>query len=94
MPTRAQVLQLLDAGHSFQTAGRQLGIPPGRAFMIATGLPADRSDNPHPDEPGARLVPAGSSQDLVNPPAFNPTRGPAVVRWVRTRAARELEQGT
>ena len=46
MPTRAQVLELLDAGHSYQTVGRALRIPPGQAFMIATGLPADGSDAP------------------------------------------------
>lgn len=44
MPTRAQVEALLSEGHSYQTAGRTLGIPPGQAFMIATGRPAETED--------------------------------------------------
>jgi hypothetical protein len=75
MPTRDQVTELLDHGHSYETAARELHIPAGRAYMIATGLPAD-----------------GSSQHLVNPPPFNPTRNTEVLKWVRERAARELKR--
>ena len=92
MPTRAQVLELLDAGHSFQTAGRALKIPPGQAFMIATGLPADGSDAPHPDEVRAKPVLPASSQHLVNPAAVSPSRDETVIAWVRERAARDLRQ--
>jgi hypothetical protein len=90
--TRAQVTRLLDEGHSYETAGRELGISPGQAFMIATGLPADGSDASPPEELERRRVPPGSSQHLSNPPAFNPTRKPRVMDWVRERAARELER--
>ena len=90
MATRAQVLELLEDGHSYETAGRKLKIPAGLAFMIATGLPADGSDAPAPAETlDKRLMPS-STQHLVNPLAFNPTRNSAVVEWVRERAAREL----
>jgi hypothetical protein len=91
MATRDQVLDLLDRGHSYETAGRALGVPAGQAYMIATGRPADGSDAP-PARPARRPVPPGSSQHLVNPPAFNPTRNERVVAWVRERAARELTQ--
>jgi hypothetical protein len=92
MPSREQVLALLDAGHSYETAGRVLHIPPGQAYLIATGLPADGSDTPHPaEEQGKPLLP-GSTQHLVNPPAFNPTRNPKIVRWVQERAAHELRR--
>ena len=94
MPTRAQVLALLDDGRSFHAAARALGIAPGQAYMIATGLPADGSDTPHPDELRDRPVPAGSTQDLVNPTAHNPTRDETVIAWAKSRAARELGQGT
>jgi hypothetical protein len=94
MPTRAQVLELLDAGHSYPTVGRALHIPPGQAFMIATGLPADSSDAPHPDELRAMPALPGSSQHLVNPPALNPTRDETVIAWARARAARELQGGS
>jgi hypothetical protein len=90
MPTRAQVRELLDSGHTYETVGRALHIPPGQAFMIATGLPADGSDVPHPDELDDKPVLPGSSQHLVNPPALNPKRDETVVAWARERAAREL----
>ncbi|HWE09163.1 MAG TPA: hypothetical protein VG325_07405 [Solirubrobacteraceae bacterium] len=92
MPSREQVLTLLDEGHSYETAGRALHIPPGQAFMIATGLPADGSDSPTPSELGEKRLLPGSSQHLVNPPPFNPTRNAEVVTWVQQRAARELSQ--
>jgi hypothetical protein len=43
MATREQVRMLLDGGHSYETAARELGIPAGLAFMLATGRPADGS---------------------------------------------------
>jgi hypothetical protein len=92
MPSREQVLTLLDAGHSYETAARALHIPAGQVFMIATGLPADGSDSPHPSELREKRLLAGSSQHLVNPPPFNPTRNAEVVTWVQERAARDLKQ--
>jgi hypothetical protein len=90
MATRAQVIELLDHGHTYQTAARQLKIPAGLAFMIATGLPADGGDGPAPEELIDKRVLNGSSQQLVNPPALNPTRNAGVIEWVRERAEREL----
>ncbi len=72
MPSRAQVIELLDQGHTYETAARELGIAAGLAAMIATGQPADES--------------------LIGPPAFNPTRNPRVIEWVKGRASRELTQ--
>lgn len=90
MPTRAQVLELLDEGHTYETAGRALKISPGLAFMIATGLPADGGGVPAPEELAEKRVLGGSSQHLVNPPPLNPTRNADVIEWVKARAAREL----
>ncbi len=92
MPTRAQVLELLEVGHSYETVGRALHIPPGQAFMIATGLPADGSDALHSEELRGKPTLPGSSQHLVNPPPVNPTRDESVAAWARERAARELRQ--
>lgn len=39
MATREQVQELLDQGHSYETAARELGINPGLAHLIATGRP-------------------------------------------------------
>jgi hypothetical protein len=93
MATRAQVIELIEAGHSYETAAKELGIPPGLAFMIATGLPADGGEAPPPDEPDQKRALNGSSQQLVNPPPFNPTRKPEVIEWVEHRAACELKGG-
>jgi hypothetical protein len=91
MATRAQVVELLEAGHTYQTAARELHIPPGQAFMIATGLPADGSDVPPPEELARKPMVPDSSQQLVNPPPFNPTRKQHVLDWVKRRAARDLK---
>jgi hypothetical protein len=77
MAKRDEVTALLESGHSYETAAVELGIAPGLVYMIANGLPADRSDS-------------GAEQALVNPRAFNPTRKPHVLEWVAARAAREL----
>jgi hypothetical protein len=94
MPTRDQVRQLLDRGHSYEMAARELDIPAGQAYMIATGLPADGGDTPSPEELRVKPLLSGSSQQLVNPPAMQPTRNDRVMEWVRRRAARELEGGS
>jgi hypothetical protein len=39
--TREQVQELLDGGHSYETAARELGINPGLAQLIATGRPGE-----------------------------------------------------
>ena len=82
MATRDQVLQLLELGHSYESVARELDLPPGLAYMIATGQPAD----------GSGAQPSGSPQRLVNPPAFNPTRKAHIMDWVRQRAARDLTE--
>jgi hypothetical protein len=87
-------MELLREGHTYETAARELQIPAGQAFMIATGLPADGGDAPAPEELASKAVLPGSSQHLVNPPPFNPTRKPHVVEWVKRRAARELKGGS
>lgn len=90
MPSRSQVTALLDEGHSYETAARVLDISPGLAFMIVTGLPADGSGTPPSEDVAHKRVLPGSSQHLVNPPPFNPTRKEHVIEWVKERAAREL----
>jgi hypothetical protein len=87
MATREQLRTLLDDGRSIEQAADELGIPAGRAFMIATGRPADGGD-PLDHAPGD----PDSPQALVNPRAHNPLTNDAVMSWVRRRAARELKQ--
>lgn len=94
MPTQDQVRELLERGHSYEMIARELHIPAGRAYMIATGQPADGGTTPRPEEPHDRSLLSGSAQQLVNPPAFNPTRNAPVMDWVKQRAARELKGGS
>jgi hypothetical protein len=93
MPTQDQVRELLDRGHSYEMAARELHIPAGQAYMIATGLPADGGDTHSPEELRDEPLPPGGPQQLVGPPALNPTRNARVMEWVRARAARDLKGG-
>jgi len=91
MATREQVRQLLDGGLDYRAAARQLRIPAGQAYMIATGVPADGSDS-IPDEEMARrdgLLPA--SQHLANPPHHNPTTREQVRAWMKARVAADAQ---
>lgn len=88
--TREQVLAAVKSEHSWEVAAQTLGVKPGLAFMIATGVPADGSGVPELADrtgPGPAL---SSPQVLVNPRAHNPLRNDLVEAWVRGRAAREL----
>jgi hypothetical protein len=83
--TREQVRRLLDDGLDYQAAGRQLGIPPGQAYLIANGMAAEGSGTVTDEEarrPGFLL----SSQHLANPPHENPTTKDSVAAWLKARA--------
>lgn len=86
MATREQVRRLLDDGLDYQAAGQRLGIPPGQAYLIATGVAADGSDTITDEEarrPGFLL----SSQHLANPPHENPATKDSVAAWLKARVA-------
>jgi hypothetical protein len=77
------VRRLLGAGSDYTAAAERLGIPPGQAYLIATGRPADGGDSPTGREPGL----LAGSQHLASPPPENPTGGEAVRQWIRARVA-------
>jgi hypothetical protein len=87
MTTRAQVLQLIENGMSYRDAGARLGIAPGLAYLLATGVPADGGDSVAPEEGERPGMLRGSTQALSNPPHHNPTRHPEVAAWARRLAA-------
>jgi hypothetical protein len=58
--------------------------------MLATGVPADFSDDLHTGERDGRSELAESSQALVNPHQHNPQRNPIVIEWIKRRAATDL----
>jgi hypothetical protein len=90
MATLDHVRQLLDAGHSYESSGAQLGIAPGLAYMIATGVPADVSGAPVAEL--GRPVPQPGAQRLVGPVAHDPIRKPHVTEWVSHRAETDLRR--
>ena len=88
--SRRHVIEALNVNRDWTRAARELGIGPGLAFMIATGIPADGSGVPELPEPAAGVAPPSDPQTLVNDRVHNPVRNPTVDAWVRARAAREL----
>jgi hypothetical protein len=88
MVTREQVLRLIDAGLDYDAAASRLGIGPGLAYMIATGLPADGGDTLTADEQRRPGFLPGSTQHLANDaePA-DPRRDERVISWIKQRVA-------
>ena len=83
MPTREQVRRMLGAGLDYAAAAERLGIPPGQAYLIATGRPADGGGSPTGREPGL----LASSQHLANPRHESPSGSESVKEWIRARVA-------
>lgn len=91
MTMREQVLGLVETVHGYEEIGARLGIAPGLAYLVATGLSADGSDAPSSD-PGQRTGFVASSQHLANPRlAQNPTSRDRVHAWVRRRVAADAQ---
>jgi hypothetical protein len=90
MATRREVLHALRGGRSPADAARELGIPPGLVYMIATGRPADGKDTDAAEGFAPDPAAPPSTQHLVNPPAHNPTGDARVLQWLRARAQRDL----
>ncbi|MGH9087561.1 MAG: hemerythrin domain-containing protein, partial [Acidimicrobiales bacterium] len=87
MPTREQALSGFRAHGDYEAVGRQLGIPAGQAFMVATGLPADGGSTYAPDELQRPGMIGQSNQFLVYPGSSpeNPTSKPLVHEWIKRR---------
>ena len=86
--TRQQVLERVRSGMTYEQAAAELGLRPGAAYLIATGLPADGSAALGEDDlarPGALV---GSTQHLSNPEQVSPTSTAEVQQWMAARAAR------
>jgi hypothetical protein len=84
VPTRQQVRQLLEQGHDYPEIARRLGVPPGQAYLIGTGMPADGGDTYTPAErqrPGA----LPSAQHLLGLAAEDPTTKESVLNWIKAR---------
>lgn len=85
MSNRTQVIAAFEATGDYRRVGAELGIPPGQAYLIATGLPADGGDTFPSDQlpPRPGYLPS-STQGLVYPTAEaeNPSKKPHVQAWI------------
>ncbi|HVW81117.1 MAG TPA: hypothetical protein VHB69_09295 [Mycobacteriales bacterium] len=85
MVEQRDVVELIRQNHTYEEAADRLGIPPGRAYLIATGVPADSSDGLSSEDlqrPG--LLPA--AQQLANPRTEQPDRSAHVREFLAQRA--------
>lgn len=90
MTTRESVLRLVREGHTYREAAGKLGISPGLAYMIATGVPTDSSDGLSPEDL-ARDGLLSEAQSLSNPGADQPDRSTHVRAFLAARAARDQQ---
>ena len=77
-----------------EAAARRLGIPAGKAYMIATGVPADFGDSLGPDDYQREALQLGGTQALLGVPHHNPNEPddkPEVMAWVRERARADVQ---
>ncbi|MBY4211850.1 hypothetical protein HQO42_10110 [Rhodococcus fascians] len=90
--TRAErIRSLVASGRDYDEIARIMGVTPGLAYLLATGMPADGGDTAdaeHRNRPG--FVPS-RSQKLTNPEHHNPTRRSDVVDWARERAKTDVQ---
>lgn len=91
MPTKEQVLAALHGGTDYDAAARRLGINPGLAYLIATGLPADGGDVITEDEQRRPGEPATSTQHLANPQLHKPEYSAIVQGWLHRRVAGDAQ---
>ncbi len=88
MPTRTQLLSRIRRAHTYEEIAEEFEIPPGQAYMIATGVPADGSDVlTTGQQAGRQDLLEGSTQQLVNPRTEMPEHRAAVEEWMRARVA-------
>ncbi|MEU8251400.1 hypothetical protein [Nonomuraea sp. NPDC048916] len=85
MPSKEQVLRLVSQGHDYDEIATTLGIPPGQAYLIATGIPADNSGTLTHDERARPGILLSHPQRLVNPREVNPVTHGGVSAWIRSR---------
>ncbi len=94
MAVRDDILRLVGAGASYETVGRRLGMPAGRAYLVATGIPADGSAALSPEDRTRPGLIGGSTQTLVNPNVDGPADAASTRRWLQRRSAADATTGS
>ena len=85
MVRRETVLRLVREGHTYPEAADRLGIAPGLAYLVATGIPTDSTDGFSQQElqrPGL----LSHAQVLSNPRLEEPDRSAHVREFLSRRA--------
>jgi hypothetical protein len=90
VPTRDQVRRLLEQGHNYPEIARRLGVPPGQAYLIGTGMPADGGDT-YTDAERRRPGVLPTAQHLLGLDAENPTTKQAVLSWIKARVSADAQ---
>lgn len=86
MPTKESILELVRLGKPYEEIAKDVGIPAGLAYLIATGLPADGGDVPSAEDLQREGVVPGSTQHLANPSTELPKHKDSTEEWMRGRA--------
>jgi hypothetical protein len=82
---RQTVLGLIAENHTYEEAAARLGVRPGLAYLVATGVPTDSTDGLSPEDlerPGLLRA----AQQLSNPRAEQPDRSSHVREFLAARA--------
>jgi hypothetical protein len=90
VPTREQVRRLLEQGHDYPEIARRLGVPPGQAYLIGTGMPADGGDT-YTDAERQRPGVLPTAQHLLGLGAENPTTKQSVLDWIKARVRSDAQ---
>jgi hypothetical protein len=83
----------LEQGHDYPGIARRLGVPPGQAYLIATGMPADGGDT-YTEAERQRPGVLPSAQHLLGAEAENPTTKEVVLNWIKSRVAADPQMQT
>jgi hypothetical protein len=91
VPSKERVLRLVRQGLRYEEIGQMLRIPPGQAYLIATGIPADGGDTVTRVQREREGFLPSRTQRLVNPREVSPTGSERVRRWIRDRVASDSQ---
>jgi hypothetical protein len=86
------VLDMLAAGADYSSIATELGISPGLAHLIATGVPADGGDTVTTEQRRRPGIAGSRGQLLVHSGEQNPTKKPDILEWLRRRATSDPQQ--
>jgi hemerythrin-like domain-containing protein len=82
--TREQVRALVEQGLEYPEIGRRLGVPPGQAYLIGTGMAAD-GGHTYTEAERQRPGVLTTAQFLLGITADNPTTKQVVLDWIKRR---------